>query len=562
MRGTAAQRARRVAGHRVGGPATTLVVALVGFAATALLSFQLVDPKSELVALWLPNGVTVALFVLARRQLRLWVALGAVVGELIADTLHGYPWPAGVAFAFTDAAEAALAATITVVLIRRGRVRGVDSTFFAISAGAVVAPAIGGLVGAAISCAEWGGSYASTLLLWWIGDLTGIVLVVWLAVSLARPSPKITPLRRTIAVGEALLVVAVTLCTFGLTTRPLMFLVALPLSLVALRHSPRTTALACVAFAISVTMVTAAGHGPFTDFRDGLARILLAESFITVTTLGAFLIATTVSEERRALDLERDARSEAVAALAALEDADRLRKELISVVSHDLRTPLTSIMGYLELFRDESGALTPEGADYLDAIQRNADRLHAIMEDLLLISRSESGHLTLRRDLVDLRGLARDCIERVRPAADKKGLELLVEGDEHDSPLVHGDPHLLTDLLDNLLSNGIKYTDQGSVSVDVRERGGVALLSVTDTGAGISAADQAHLFERFFRAPSMESVPGTGLGLSIVKAIVDAHGGTIVVESAVGNGATFRVELPAETPVTLDGELAHSLVPA
>jgi PAS domain S-box-containing protein len=231
---------------------------------------------------------------------------------------------------------------------------------------------------------------------------------------------------------------------------------------------------------------------------------------------------------------------------ALLRDADRLRGELISVVSHDLRTPLTSIMGYLELVLDEAeGPLTQEQRRFLEVIERNSDRLLALVNDLLLISSAEAGRLELRLAEADLFEVAAHVVESQRPRAEGLGLELRLTG---EAVLAVVDRARIAELLENLVSNALKFTPAGgSVEVRVSRLDELAVLEVADTGVGISAGDRNHMFERFFRSRRARKVPGIGLGLSIVEAIVTAHGGRISVESLPNEGTTFRVELARES---------------
>ena len=236
-----------------------------------------------------------------------------------------------------------------------------------------------------------------------------------------------------------------------------------------------------------------------------------------------------------------------------LRELDRLNDVLISSVSHDLRTPLTSIRGYLELLREaEAGELADDQAQgFLEVVDRNAERLLRIVSDLLFVSQLDAG-LVLERGAVDLGELARESVEAARPHAHAKGIELRLEYEA--VPAVDGDRARLAQLLDNLVSNALKFTPRGG-RVDVRTHAatGNALLHVSDTGIGIAADDLARLFERFFRtrAATEGAIAGTGLGLSITKAIVEAHGGTIRVKSTEGVGTAFTVALPigANAPV-------------
>jgi signal transduction histidine kinase len=214
-----------------------------------------------------------------------------------------------------------------------------------------------------------------------------------------------------------------------------------------------------------------------------------------------------------------------------------------------LRTPLTSIRGYLEFVMDDAERLPAETRDYLEIVSRNADRLLHLVGDLLLVAQAEAGKLTFDWVAVELVPLVAECVRAAQPAAEAAGVELRFTS-EASEPIV-GDPARIAQLLDNLISNAIKFTPVGGhvdVLVDASARS--AVIEVRDTGFGIAVEDQEQLFERFFRTQSAndKAIAGTGLGLSIAKAIVDAHQGSISVESAEGRGTTFRVDLPAKGP--------------
>ena len=236
-----------------------------------------------------------------------------------------------------------------------------------------------------------------------------------------------------------------------------------------------------------------------------------------------------------------------------LRSVDRMKDEFVALVSHELRTPLTSIRGYLELVMDDAEQLPTETREYLEIVGRNADRLLHLVGDLLLIAQAEAGKLSFDWTAVDLVPLAAQCVQAAEPAAEAAGVELGFTS-EASEPIV-GDPARIAQLLDNLISNAIKFTPAGGhVDVRVDASAKSAVIEVRDTGFGIAADDQEQLFQRFFRTQSAndKAIAGTGLGLSIAKAIVDAHQGSISVESAEHQGTTFRVELPAKRlPVDL-----------
>ncbi|MDX6647568.1 MAG: hypothetical protein QOK40_3295 [Miltoncostaeaceae bacterium] len=230
----------------------------------------------------------------------------------------------------------------------------------------------------------------------------------------------------------------------------------------------------------------------------------------------------------------------------AEREADRLKDEFFALVSHELRTPLTSISGYLEiLLEDEDPFTDQQRRHFLSVIARNARRLERLVGDLLFVARLEEGSMRLDPAVVDLGRLAGEAIEVAAPMAEQRGIELRL----HCEPIpdFQGDPGRLGQSLDNLLSNALKFTPHGGlVDVRISRRGELAVVEVRDSGVGIPENEQGRLFERFFRASTAtdREIPGVGLGLTIVKAIVEGHGGVVVVESQHGQGATFRLELP------------------
>jgi signal transduction histidine kinase len=259
------------------------------------------------------------------------------------------------------------------------------------------------------------------------------------------------------------------------------------------------------------------------------------------------------AEERSVLLVaERTARAEAEAAqelLAAqnerLRELDRLKDEFISLVSHELRTPLTSIRGYLELLR-EDGKLDDDQLRYIGIVDRNSERLLHLVSDLLFLAQVDAGKLNFELRPVDLEALVADCVEASLPTAAAKEIELTASTQELPVQL-QGDPARLAQVLDNLVSNALKFTPSGGrVQVSLEAVDGVAIVEVSDTGLGLAEDEQDQLFERFFRSSraSENAIPGTGLGLAIAKTIVERHGGRIRLESTVDVGTTVRVELP------------------
>jgi PAS domain S-box-containing protein len=252
--------------------------------------------------------------------------------------------------------------------------------------------------------------------------------------------------------------------------------------------------------------------------------------------IGYSSIARDITERKRAAEeLDR-----------AREEADRMKSEFFALVSHDLRTPLASIKGYSELLTDSAATLPDQERHFLEVITRNTNRLERLVDDLLFVAQIEAGTFTVATREVNLSQLVSDCVEGAKPRAQEKDVDLILAAEPHVR--LSGDDQRLAQLLDNLISNALKYTPEGGrVEATLQRENGNVRIDVKDSGIGIPAEEQQFLFDRFFRASTAKeaAVPGVGLGLTIVKAITEAHGGRIEVESQEGRGTTFRVELPA-----------------
>ena len=222
---------------------------------------------------------------------------------------------------------------------------------------------------------------------------------------------------------------------------------------------------------------------------------------------------------------------------------ETIKKDFVGNVSHELKTPLTSIKGFLEIL--ESEEKDPEKLQYMDIIKRNADRMIHIIKDLLLLSRMEAGSFRIQLESVELTALIHNTAKLFDTALKEKALELTLSIQD-DLPVIRGDGARLEDMLVNLLDNAIKYTESGGIRISAEEEDDGIALRVTDSGIGIPKELQERIFERFFVVDASRSkeTGGTGLGLSIVKHIVLLHEGEISLDSAPGDGTTFTIRLP------------------
>ncbi|MBI2186132.1 MAG: response regulator [Acidobacteria bacterium] len=248
-------------------------------------------------------------------------------------------------------------------------------------------------------------------------------------------------------------------------------------------------------------------------------------------------------DRRELLARERKARAEAEAAYDRARRALRQRDEVLGTVAHDLRSPLAGIaVALATMLRNTTN---PEAQRVISAMQREAERMNRLIQDLLEVASIEAGRLVVQPRPCDLATLIRESTELLRPIFHDRGLAFEVEIPE-DLPPVLADRDRLSRVFSNLLSNAIKFTPRdGRITLTTAREGAAVRISVTDTGPGIPVDERARLFDRFAHPPRPRPGGGTGLGLTIARGIVEAHGGRIEVESEVGTGSTFHVTLPA-----------------
>jgi PAS domain S-box-containing protein len=231
--------------------------------------------------------------------------------------------------------------------------------------------------------------------------------------------------------------------------------------------------------------------------------------------------------------------------ISYLKELDRLKSDFIHTVSHDLRSPMTSILGYTELV-ERTGPLNPNQQEYLHRLQGSIHQITTLINDLLDLGRLEAGFDT-RRESVQLENVLKYSIDMFDTQVEKKNIKLIVEAAPNLKAL-RANPIRIRQMLDNLIGNAIKYTlPEGTVHVIMSMQGDQIILKVEDTGPGIAPDEQGRVFEKFYRGTNAtDGVEGSGLGLAIVKSIVDSHQGRVWVESTVGKGSSFTVLLPTQ----------------
>jgi len=231
--------------------------------------------------------------------------------------------------------------------------------------------------------------------------------------------------------------------------------------------------------------------------------------------------------------------------ISYLKELDHLKSDFIHTVSHDLRSPLTSILGYTELI-ERTGPLNENQTEFIKRLQGSIQHITALVNDLLDLGRLEAGFDT-RREIVHLEGVLKYSLDMFDAQIKKKNLQLTQEMAQEIHSL-RANPIRIRQMVDNLIGNAIKYTpNDGAIRVSISMQEQQIILKVEDNGPGIPPEEQSHIFEKFYRATNVpEDAQGSGLGLAIVKSIVDSHQGRVWVESSKGKGSSFIVLLPTQ----------------
>jgi signal transduction histidine kinase len=238
---------------------------------------------------------------------------------------------------------------------------------------------------------------------------------------------------------------------------------------------------------------------------------------------------------------------------AALERVNHLKSQFLATVTHELRTPLHSIISYGSLLLEGyvDGELSEEQQEHIQFMVRRAEDLSRLVGDMLDLSKIEADRLEIKAEPLPLEQSLQDVLSELRQMASNKGLALALEMEE-DLPLALADSHRIHQVLVNLVSNALKFTEQGRVVVRcaLLERYDMLRISVSDTGIGISPAALDYIFEAFRQADGSTTrrFGGTGLGLTIARKLIELHGGEVAVESIVGQGSTFSFTLPVAAP--------------
>jgi len=536
----------------------------VGYVLAAKLGLQLAIFHPSATPVWPPTGISLAGFLL----LGYWVWPAIFLGAFAVNATTAGSIASSLGIATGNTLEGLVGAFLVNHFANGRKVFGQqgDTLRFVLLA-ALLSTTVSATFGVTSlslgGYADWE-KYSAIWMTWWLGDAVG-ALIVTPAIVLWASEPTLHWGRsRLLEIGLSItLLCFVTWIVFQSSQAmtgpnyPLAFLTLSILIWVAVRLGPRETVTAILLCAGIAIWGTLRGSGPFARINQH-ESLLLLQAFIAVIAVTALLLAVGVAERRRAeheLDelnqtLERriqDRTSTLQATVEQLQEFDRLKSAFVGVVSHELRTPLTSIMSLSEnLLGDLAGPLNEKQKHYASRIQFNADRLKRMLNELLNLSKIESGKMELRPMVLSLQDLLADLVEAFQPLAQRKSIIMDV-GSMESIPKVRADRDKLYEVLANLLENAIKFTPSGGsvhIGAQVLDDRHIK-MNVSDTGCGISEEHLPRIFDKFYRVQTDSGhATGSGLGLAIAKGLVELHGGTLAVESAPGKGSHFSFTLP------------------
>ncbi len=228
------------------------------------------------------------------------------------------------------------------------------------------------------------------------------------------------------------------------------------------------------------------------------------------------------------------------------DNLEKTKLEFLNIVSHELKTPLTPMIAYLDLLlKGKLGKLTKQQREALETVTKNTKQLRHLIWDILDLSKLEAGNMRFNMRQIDLTELIKEVVKNMETVAKEKSI--IIEPKIRPLPITEADRERLTQVITNLISNAIKFTPRkGKIIIETKKRGYSLMISVSDTGIGIPKKQLDNIFTKFFQVDSKTSrkYQGTGLGLTICKGIINAHGGDITVESTPRKGSTFHIKLP------------------
>jgi len=530
----------------------TAMALWVVYAFTAMGVVMLCKDGAGITAFYPANGVIVAGLLVLPRRMSIWFCLACLVFNLCQNLMGQFDVGHSLLYAILNQVLCLIAAT----LIRSFCGAATDlSRVRRLAAFAIVVMAAGAAeaaVGQSISMVMDGDhSYFLRAWLQWAGEDSLGLLIAIPAVLLPLKSGRAvyacdaTPLERWLLLA---LSAGLTLMAFSQTHSFTFVLIYPLLMLTAFRAGPPWVSASVLTSAFIAIACTAHGLGPIV-FLAGQTPYLvqfMTQLFVVSIFVCAVPATSALGERNRDADRLKRIHVAARAARASAEAASHAKSQFLANMSHEIRTPLNGVLGMAQAM--EQDTLTDLQRDRLDVIRKSGDMLLAILNDILDLSKIEAGKLELEQAPFDLDDLARGAHAAFTAIANKKGLsfDLMVEPSAVGSYL--GDSTRVRQILYNLVSNALKFTEAGEVRVRIFGQARGFVMAISDTGVGIEPDRVAHLFQKFEQADASTTrkFGGTGLGLSICRELAHLMGGAIAVESLVGRGSVFTVTLPLE----------------
>jgi signal transduction histidine kinase/CheY-like chemotaxis protein len=532
----------------LGGRIAILAVSIIGLAAAYFVAgkfgLSLAFVNTSTTAVWPPTGISLAALLLL--GLRVWpgVFLGAYITNL---TTTGDPVSSG-GIALGNTLEALAGAFLITRFANGARAfeRPQDVFKFAFF-GALVSPVVSATIGGATlalsGLARWSdlGPIWST---WWLGDAGGAlifapVLLTWATLEVKELTWR--PVERSALIVAVLATGLLLFGGFGPISPgndPLAFLCFPALVWAAYRFGPREAATAVLFLAVIADWGTLHGFGPFARSDQNQSLIFL-QAFLGVAAVTSLALAAAGLDRQRAQKTiqQTEQRLRMVA-----EESARIREEFLSIATHELRTPVAALRGYIQLGQHSLDRGQHERLrGTLKVALRQTDRLATLIAQLLDASQMQAGRLKIERTPTDISSLVSSAVDAERLASEARPWVVQIDPDLR----ANADPVRFEQVVVNLIDNAVKFSPSGgTVTVRLRDEGGELRLEVGDQGIGIAPDRAARIFERFYRAHDDRGIGGLGLGLYISKQIVELHGGRIEVSSEPGRGTTFTVALP------------------
>jgi len=478
---------------------------------------------------WLPTGISFAAVLVF--GYRMWPAIA--LGALFTNYIHGAPFLVACGIAIGNTLEALVTVFIMQLFVgRKPSLARLNDVFIFIFIAAFFSTMVSATIGVTslFLGKTLSASYMSTWSAWWIGDLLSdlvVAPVLWLWITGQKLQSGLIKIIETVFLMICVIGVGIVIFSeqFALPIQqtPLTYLVFLPLIWAAFRFGPRETATSTFLFSLIAIWFTAHGSGPFVHAK--LSESLLSlQSFMGVIASTSLIIAASIAERR---------------------EFERRKDDFISFASHELKTPVTSIRIYTQLLQKVFiKKKERKASDYINHIDEQIEKLIHLINDLLDLSKMQTGSLEFRKEWVSLQTLLQEVVENVSIASSRK---ILLKG--RALPQLYADRDRVGQVLSNLLSNAVKYSPENkTIVVKTQIVSNRVIIGIKDQGMGIAQEHQDKIFERFYRVAEsrIQMLPGLGIGLYLSRMIVKYHGGDMWVKSLPGKGSTFFFSLPLQ----------------